>query len=399
MKKKLLQLKKYLIKLLHPIYFFPLKLITYTIYYLLRSIFRTLIYPFKSWGNFFRSLFTLGVIIYILASSFVIIDYLNKNYGYYGKFLCSFGTRSRLKNSVVRVVGGYSEGSGFFIKENQIITNFHVIADEPTPKIIFSDGSFTKVEKIVGDKDADIALLYLKDKYPDKVLKMAVPLSLSENEPLIAAGYPLGTDLPGKVTLLNGNFIETRVTRYSSVLYLQSSINLVEGMSGGPLVDQCGNVVGVNTLGLSGLSIFISSDSVLDLLGDLTDKDIAKIKVDPSVSPEEAVKAFYTYLKARRMEEGFKLLSSQYLQKTNFEEWTNRFTDILDVEIFYTKTQDLKNQIVFLKFGTKNWVGGEVEFHFYEGTWQTIFEDGIYKMLRSNIKEVENPDYEWFYEE
>jgi len=30
-------------------------------------------------------------------------------------------------------------------------------------------------------------------------------------------------------------------------------------MSGGPLVDQCGSLVGVNTMGLAGLSLFITA--------------------------------------------------------------------------------------------------------------------------------------------
>lgn len=57
-----------------------------------------------------------------------------------GKFLCSFGIKKKMLASVVRVVGGYSEGSGFFVSPNQLITNFHVIADEPAPKIIFPNG-------------------------------------------------------------------------------------------------------------------------------------------------------------------------------------------------------------------------------------------------------------------
>ena len=54
-----------------------------------------------------------------------------------------------LKKSVARVVGGYSEGSGFFGADNQILTSFHVIADEPSPKVIFFDGSFSTPYKII----------------------------------------------------------------------------------------------------------------------------------------------------------------------------------------------------------------------------------------------------------
>lgn len=50
------------------------------------------------------------------------------------------------------------------------------------------------------------------------------------------------------------------------------------------------------------------------------------------------------------------------------------------------------------RFSSKNWVDGEAEYHYYEGTWQTIKEGGIYKMLKSKIKEVDNPDWLWFYE-
>ena len=52
----------------------------------------------------------------------------------------------------------------------------------------------------------------------------------------------------------------------------------------------------------------------------------------------------------------------------------------------------------FVKFSTKNWNDGEADYHYYEGTWQTIVEDGVYKMLKSKIIEVENPGWEWVYE-
>lgn len=408
-KKLVTGLQAYFKKLLFPVYFFPIKLATYTAYYLVKFLIRfifafigliweAIIFPFKSLKNFLKSVFVFGIFIYLVASLFVIADYLRTQYGYYGKFLCSFDTKKKLQGSVVRIVGGYSEGSGFFIAENQILTNFHVIADEPSPKIIFPDGSFIAPEKIIGDQNADLALLFTKEYYPDLVLPLVDETIFRQDEPLIAAGYPLGTDLTGRATLLKGRFIDFRKSKQMPVAYVQTDISLVEGMSGGPLTDQCGEVVGVNTTGLAGLSLFISGDWAKSIVPDFTDQNIIKIEVDPSLSPKEAVKAFYTYLKARRMEDGFNLLSEEYLKKTNFEEWTNRFTDILDVQIFISEPYEDIKDAVFVKFSTKNWVDGEAEIHFYEGVWQTILEDGVYKMLKSKIKEVEDPDWIWFYE-
>lgn len=300
-------------------------------------------------------------------------------------------------------------------KINQIITNFHVIADEPSPKIIFPDGKFATPTKILGNKDADLALLFTEEHYPNLVLPLPDSTGFYENEPLVSTGYPLGTELSGRATVVRGNFVEVRKPKYSSTRFIQTNLSLVEGMSDGPLTDQCGKVVGINTLSLAGLSLFITGADVNALIPDFSDQNIKKINVDPSVSPEEAVKAFYTYLKARRMEDGFNLLSKEYLQKTNFEEWTNRFKDILDVNVIKSERFEKIKDTAFVKFSTKNWVDGEAEFHYYEGTWKTIKEDGGYdsiqrelntdmssngchKMLKSKISEVEKPGWDWFWE-
>lgn len=405
------RLKAYFKRLLFPVYQFPIKLVTYTAYYivkftikliiaLIKIFIETLIYPFKSLKNLLKSLFLIGVLTYMVASLFVIADYMRNQYGHIGKFLCTFtDNRGKLRSSVVRVVGGYSEGSGFFIDQNRILTNFHVIADEPSPKIVLPNGKFETPVKIVGDKNADLSVLTVTGSYPDLVL--ALPqneLGIYPNEPLLSTGYPLGTEITGDPTTVKGNFIDYRHSKKDPVVYVQTSVSLVEGMSGGPLTDQCGAVVGINTLTLAGQSFYIDAFQASKMLPAFTDQDIAKITVDPSKSPADAVTAFYTYLKARRMEDGFKLLSTEYLKKTNIQEWTNRFTDILDVEIFKSEPFENSKDTAFVKFATKNWVDNEAEIHYYEGTWQTIFEDGMYKMLKSKIIEVENPGWEWFYQ-
>lgn len=404
--------KAYIKKLLFPLYFFPIKLITYSLYYLLKFIIKfilaflglileTLVFPFKSLRNFLKAIFILIIFVYLGFSLFVIVDYLNKEYGWVGNFFCTFevDVPIKLRETVVRVVGGESEGSGFFIAEDQVLTNFHVIAYEPSPKIILPDGRFITPKKIIGHKEADLALLFTEEKFPHLVLSLPdKDFSSYLDEVVFAGGYPLGTDLSGKPTVLRGTFKDFRRTKGSPVDYIQTDINLVEGMSGGPLVNQCGEVRGINTIGLAGLSLFINAYDAYRLIPQFTDQDIEKIEVDPSKSPEEAVKAFYTYIKIRRMEDGFNLLSREYLKKTNFEEWTSRFKDVLDVTVVKVEKVEGSKDTVFVKFWTKNWVNQEVEIRYYEGTWQTVFEDGVYKMLRSKILEVQNPSWSWFWE-
>ncbi len=408
-KKLVLRLKGYFKRLLFPLYLFPIKLFTYSTYYLVKFllklilsiiglIFETLIFPFKSLKNFLKSLVTLVVSLYLFASLFVIEDYLRTQYGWYGKFLCSTNVHKTMQDSVVRVVGGYSEGSGFFIAPDQVITNFHVIADEPSPKIIFPDGNFVTPIKILGDKEVDLAVLFTERRYDKLVFPLPDRMAIREEEPLIAAGYPLGTDLTGKATLLKGTFIDYRNSKQMPIAYVQTDISLVKGMSGGPLVDQCGKVIGINTMSLAGLSLFINADWAKTIIPNFTDQNITKINVDPSLSPESSVVAFYTYLKARRMKDGFDLLSQEYLQKTNFEEWTGRFKDILDVDVIKSEKFGNSKDAAFVKFSTKNWVDGEAEIHYYEGTWKTVKEDGVYKMLKSKITEITDPAWDWFYE-
>lgn len=405
------RLKAYFKKLLFPLYLFPIKFVTYTLYYLIKLVIKfifavvgllidCIVYPFKSLKNLLKAVVFVVVAVYLFLTLFVIADYLTRQYGSLEKTLCAFGypVNKKLQDSVVRIVGGYSEGSGFFVSDNQVLTNFHVIADEPSPKIIFPDGKFVTPVKILGNKDVDLAILFTEKPYGDLVMPLPERIRFTEDEQLIAGGYPLGTDLTGRATVLKGRFISFRTSKQMPIGYIQTDISLVKGMSGGPLVDQCGAVVGINTLSLAGLSLFINGDWAKTIIPDFTDQNIAKIDVDPSKSPEDAVFAFYTYLKARRMEDGFNLLSKKYLEKTNFEEWTNRFTDILDVDVIKSEKFENTKDTAFVKFSTKNWVDGEAELHYYEGTWQTVQEDGVYKMLKSKIVEVDNPGWDWFYD-
>src|SRR3989344_4684758 len=111
--KLLARFRAYFKRLLFPLYLFPIKLITYTAYYivvfsikfiiaLIKIFIDSIIYPFRSLKNFLKSIFIVGVVVYMAASLFVIADYLRTQYGWYGKFLCSIGARDGVKRWFIR---------------------------------------------------------------------------------------------------------------------------------------------------------------------------------------------------------------------------------------------------------------------------------------------------------
>jgi hypothetical protein len=407
-----IKVKAYFRRFLFPLYFFPIKIITYSIYYLILTLIKFFIsilkilwdfirFPFISLKNFLKSLFIAILVAYMLASLFVNLDYIRNNYGWYNKFFsCAFngkvGINDKIKKSVVRVVGEDSEGSGFFVQPDEILTNFHVIANEPSPKIIFPDGSFIVPKRIIGNKDRDLAIIFTEKEYPDMVLDIysGDDLTLYQNEAFFATGYPMGTDLLGGSTQLRGNFMDDKTV--ANYQFIQTNISLAQGMSGGPLTDLCGTVMGVNTMGIGGISLFVPINKDLMQSANFTDKDVEKIQVNPNGSPEDVVTSFYVYLKARKMEDAFNLLSQKYLQNTNFTEWNSRFSNVIDVDVISTSKYENTADTVFIKFMTQNWTNNEVELHYYEGAWKTISENGVNKMLQSDIQEVNNPDPSWF---
>ena len=145
---------------------------------------------------------------------------------------------------VVRIEGTSGSGSGFIVdSDGYILTNEHVIEDQPRLTVVFDNGARLTARVIASDSTRDIALLKVTPSRILTVLPFAT--SIREGEDVIALGYPLGGDLRGSMTITKGIVSAFRSMRGISHIQTDAAIN--PGNSGGPLLNLNGEVVGMNT--------------------------------------------------------------------------------------------------------------------------------------------------------
>lgn len=162
--------------------------------------------------------------------------------------------------SVVAVIGrqtlssSVSVGTGvIFSTDGYIITNCHVIAGCSSCSVWVRDSygvDTTYDARVVSyDKDADLAVLKINAKADLPAAGFGISDDLQVGDPVYAIGNPLGVEL--RNTLTNG--IVSAINRDVKVdgvtmTLIQTTAALNSGNSGGPLINQYGQVVGINTI-------------------------------------------------------------------------------------------------------------------------------------------------------
>ncbi len=141
-----------------------------------------------------------------------------------------------------------SRGSGFFIENDRIVTNRHVIEGAFRAEVHSSNGTVFPVKGVLAvDAEGDIALL--KIDTPSPVIR-PLPLdrtSPQEGESVVVIGNPLG--LEGSVT--NGIVSAVRdIPTFGRIIQITAAIS--SGSSGSPVVNMQGQVIGIATLQITG---------------------------------------------------------------------------------------------------------------------------------------------------
>ena len=143
-------------------------------------------------------------------------------------------------------------GTGIIVDSNgYILTNSHVVSDGDATKVnvLFSDGSDIDGKVIWYDSQMDLAMVKV-----DKTGLTAADLGNSDDVAVgdisIAIGNPLGLDLQKSVTQgiisgLDRTISTSQSTNMTGLIQTDASIN--SGNSGGPLLNEKGQVIGINT--------------------------------------------------------------------------------------------------------------------------------------------------------
>ena len=160
----------------------------------------------------------------------------------------------KVNPSTVTVLTGMSDGSAMvgtgviFTSDGYILTNAHVIAGGSECYVVLDTGENHRARLLGLDEEKDLAVIKI-DASGLPAAEFGDSDALTVGDPVYAIGNPLGVELRG--TLTDG--IVSAINRDVDVdgvtmTLIQTNAALNNGNSGGPLINQYGQVIGINVM-------------------------------------------------------------------------------------------------------------------------------------------------------
>ncbi len=168
-----------------------------------------------------------------------------------------------LYHSVFIVYSGNYVGSGFAIGENTIITNAHVIGDTYDINLYSYEGNVYRASIYLIDNYLDIAVLSVEGA-------SFTPLQIGDSDALKIGEdiYAIGAPNSMEYSLTKG-IVSNKKRLIGNYDYIQIDAPINSGNSGGPLLNNLGQVVGVNSMKMTdaeGIALAIPISRVISFI-------------------------------------------------------------------------------------------------------------------------------------
>jgi S1-C subfamily serine protease len=141
--------------------------------------------------------------------------------------------------------GGLSVGTAWGVNKGYLVTASHVIAGGAKIEV-YDNGEKVGEARVVADDPAnDIAILKFKPSRPGKVVILPIaPKTPNLGRSVFVLGYPAPDSLGQRIKMTAGQVSSTAGLQ-DDARYLQISVPIQQGNSGGPVIAWDGTVVGV----------------------------------------------------------------------------------------------------------------------------------------------------------
>lgn len=364
------------------------------IYYLVRHI-KNFKFPVASLKFNFRNL-PKRIFFLFIGLNFVgliILNILGGIYIYNTYFtqeksinLCTFGI-PRATESVVKISGEEFMGTGFWVSPSLILTNNHVVFENPRKVKI--DGKDYEARIISYDTIRDLALIKLNtNDIMGKPLKFRQQ-KLNVAEDVYALGFPADLE---NLSITKGIASSIQKDPYDDRVYVQTDSAINPGNSGGPLLDYCGRVVGINTSSLlrnQNISFAIKYDQAEYIIDQMIKNQKTDTKTDIyPTTPEEVVASYYNTLSYGIFDKAYdKYFSARRKFELPRDNWIKGISVTYFIRLKSSEKTD-QEYIVKVRFISTEFQGWKILDNEFEGTWTLVKEKGEWKMDESNIAKL-----------
>ena len=167
-------------------------------------------------------------------------------------------------------------GSGIIISEDgYVVTNQHVIENATEISVILNTGEEITAKLVGADTKTDLAVLKIDTDIDLTVATLGDSTNVEVGELAVAIGNPMGMEFSGSVTAGIISAVNRTMTiedRTYNLLQTDAAIN--SGNSGGALINQYGEVIGINsvklsTTGVEGMGFAIAISEAKPIIDDL----------------------------------------------------------------------------------------------------------------------------------